>query len=105
MSVLVERLEKRYENDKSNINPDDKDAESLYKKVKDTYLSRVESLKYEQENWVKPAYKENNMYSIVIDKFNPENQEKILEEVYSLVENKLIEANVNTIKKNKKFGR
>ena len=31
--------------------------------------------------------------------------EKILEEIYSLVENKLIEANVNTIKKNKKFGR
>ena len=30
---------------------------------------------------------------------------KILEEIYSLVENKLIEANVNTIKKNKKFGR
>jgi len=105
LNVLMERLEKRYENDCSNINPNDKNAELLYNKVKDIYLSRVESLKYEQENWVKPAYKKNNIYSIVIDKFNPENQEKILEEVYSLVENKLIEANVNTIKKNKKFGR
>lgn len=43
-------------------------------------------LDQEQEEWVKPAYSQENLYDLVIDTFNSENTEEVVQQVLDLAE-------------------
>lgn len=103
VDVLMERLLKRVDNDKSNLDPKKQDYMEKYEKVMHNFNKRVESMNFEQINWVLPAYNnKDSLYSIVIDKFNPENQENILNKVFEMIQFALNKE--EPLKKNKKFG-
>lgn len=103
VEVLMNRLVKRLDNDKSILDTKDPEYKQKYKKVVDGFNKRVDSMNFEQTNWVLPAYKnKENLYSIVIDEFNPDNQAKVLKNVFDVIQMSLDKG--SSLKKSKKFG-
>lgn len=83
--ILMSRLMERFMRDIHNLDPaDHSQAEMMAKKIED-YAGRLKNVRFEQENWVKPAYDGTVAYDLVVDEFN-DNAEAIAEQVRNIVQ-------------------
>ena len=68
--------------------------EEKLEKLLTTHGRRISKiLSQEQEEWVKPAYADGSLYDLVIDSFNDDNTEEVVQRILSLVEEPGIQEN------------
>lgn len=83
--ILMSRLMERFMRDIDGLNPSDyTQAATMAQKIED-YAGRLNNvLRFEQEQWVQPAYDGRVSYDLVVDEFN-DNAQDIADEVCAIV--------------------
>lgn len=85
--VLIQRLMERFTRDNEGLDPSNvADSLKMAENIK-IYNKRIVAVsEFEQDNWVKPAYDGRFHYDMIVDTFDENNSNKILESVLEMVQ-------------------
>lgn len=94
LDVLIERLQDRYKGDLKNLDESSATYEQDKAKLDKTYSSRLDHVQGKEQNeWVRPAKENPELYDMIINEFNAKVQDKVLSNISLHVESLLQEEN------------